>query len=148
MRVLISQTGSFRLSREALLRARELGAEWATTEHMPLVEEPGHYAYGASSQETQLAKDIGYSLSSLVPRHDPVLLQVFDELGPQRMTGQNFEIDGGMEVALVPDDVTYFIGSYIAEWVAEAHRTWSEQGEHSGGSPVFTKDSKFSPRQT
>ena len=144
MRVLISQNCWFRLSREATLRARELGAEWASKEHMPLVDEPGHYAYGDES-ETRHEEDIGYSLSSLVPRHDPVLLQVFDELGPERMTGLSFEIDGGMEVALVPDDVTYFIGSYIAEWVAEAHRTWSSQGEQSGGSPVFTKDSKFSP---
>jgi len=99
---------------------------------MPLVDEPEHYAYG-------------YSLSSDVPRHDPVLLQVFDELGSERMTGPDLD---GIDVVSVPDDVAYFIGSYVAEWVAEAHRTWSEQGEHSGGYPIFTKDSKFSPRQT
>jgi len=143
MRVLISHDCVLWLSRKAILRARELGADWASTEHMPLVDEPNHYAYG-DEKKTQHREDSGYSLLSTLPRHDPTLLQVFDELGSEGMVSEEHT---GVAVVEVPDDVEYFIDSYVGEWVAEAHRTWTDQTPeegHPGGSPVFTKDSKFS----
>jgi hypothetical protein len=133
MHVLISSTCSFWISREAVLRARELDASWAFPDHIKLKGEPGSFL-------NERDRDEHYSLDHRVPRHDPVLLQVFDELG-SKMSGWLGEEIHCVEV---PDDVSYFVGSYIAEWIAEAHRTWSEDGEHRGGYPVFTKDSKFS----
>lgn len=143
MRVLISHDCGLWLSRKAVLRARELGAEWASTEHMPLVDEPNHFAYG-EDRKAQLQEDSGYWISQYVPRHDPILLQVFDELGSEGMVTKEHT---GAGVVEIPDDVKYFIGSYVGEWVAEAHRTWTDQTPEEGqpgGGPVFTKESKFS----
>lgn len=140
MRVLLSRDCYLWLSREAVLRARELGATWASSENIPLVDEPGHHAYG-DDEKTQRYEDRGYSLKNTVPRHDPVLLQVFDELGSEGMVGPDHD---GVETVEVPDYVHYFIGSYLGEWVAEAHRIWTlEGGECPGGGPVFNIASKF-----
>lgn len=138
MRVLISSCSSFWLSRAAVLRARELDASWAFPDHMAIKGEPECWCEGDPEEL--------YSLPSEVPRHDPVLLQVYDELGPDAMAGYpNEQI---CEVH-VPDDVTYYVASYIGEWIAEEHRQWSRHGSYEGesaGAPyTFTKDSKFSP---
>ena len=137
MRVLISSSCSFWISREAVLRARELDASWAFPDHIRLKGEEGSWLNDRDHHEEH------YSLDHLVPRHDPLLLQVFDELG-SKMNG-----DAGYEIKCVdiPDDVEYFVGSYLGEWIAEAHRTWTDDTGSSGepgGGPVFTKDSKFS----
>jgi hypothetical protein len=138
MRVLISSSCSFWLSREAVLRARELDASWAFPDHIAIKGEEGSWL-----NDEKYQREEQYSLDHRVPRHDPILLQVFDELG-QRMSA-----DEGSEIKCVevPDDLEYFVGSYLGEWIAEAHRTWTADtglsGE-SGGGPVFTKDSKFS----
>jgi len=135
MRVLISNSCSFWFSRAAVLRARELGASWASPDHILIKGEKGCWLDNDNYQREEQ-----YSLGHCVPRHDPTLLQIFDELGP-KMDGEE-----GREVRCIniPDDVAYFVGSYLAEWIAEAHRTWNEDGENSGGGPVFTKESKFS----
>lgn len=137
MRVLISNCCSFSLSREAVLRARELDATWAFPDHITIKGEEGCWLNADKYERTE-----HYYLDSKVPRHDRTLLQLFDELG-QKMNGDpHYEI----HCIEIPDDVSYFVGSYIQEWIAEAHRTWSSEssGESPGGGPVFTKDSKFS----
>jgi hypothetical protein len=136
MRVLISSSCSFALSREAVLRARELDASWSFPDHITVKGEEGCWL-----NDDKYERGEYYYLDHLVPRHDPVLLQLFDELG-QKMSGQDYEV----HALEIPDDVEYFVGSYLAEWIAEAHRTWSSEssGESPGGGPVFTKDSKFS----
>ena len=135
MRVLISSSCSFWVSREAVLRARELGASWAFPDYIPLKGEEGCWLDDCDREEY-------YSFDSRVPRHDPTLLQVFDELG-ERMVG---DMGSGIHCIEIPDDVEYFVGSYVGEWIAEAHRTWADDtgsGGEPGGGPVFTKDSKF-----
>lgn len=53
-------------------------------------------------------------------RHNPLLLQVFDEMG-QGAAGSFCKL----KVVEIPDDVDYEIEEYDgAEWVAEKHRTW------------------------
>lgn len=138
MRLLLSPSCSFWMSRVAVLRARELGAAWASVEEMPVKGEPDCWLDDFDHIQG------GYSLSHLVPRNDPILLQVFDELGGDKMS---YDPDEGIYSVNVPDDLRYFVGSYISEWIAEAHRVWnlnySPDGD-SGGGPVFTKDSKYS----
>jgi len=150
MRVLISTSCSFALSRKAVLRARELGAAWAKVDYMRLPEEhdpPSH----CGDDEERFKKwqeqhgRYGFYLHHDVPRHDPILLQVFDELGAEGMTIEHEKIH---EVK-IPDDVTYFVGSYIAEWISEQHRTWGiSEGAGNGGWPAFTIDSKFEPKSS
>lgn len=136
MRLLLSHSCSFWMSREAVLRARELGAAWASIEEMPVKGEEGCWLNERDREEH-------YSLDHLVPRNDEVLLQVFDELGGARMNGD--EDYGDIYEVHVPDDLHYFVGSYLGEWIAEAHRTWSAESDgNPGGGPVFTKDSKYS----
>lgn len=133
------------MSRKAVLRARELGAVWACSRYVELSEEkerPSHTEGDDQKYEKwlELNEQHGFYLDRLVPRHDPILLQVFDELGGTEMTIDQEEI---LEVQ-VPDDVTYFIGSYIGEWVSEQHRVWSaEQDGDLAGVESFTKDSIF-----
>lgn len=137
MRALISSCSSLWLSREAVLRARELGAAWASVAHMPVLGEEGCWL------ERSPRRDEGYSPPNGVPRHDPVLLQVYDELGGGRMAGFEGET---IECVEIPDDVTYFVDSYCAEWISEQHRTWSAHDDPDGalaGREPFTKDSVF-----
>lgn len=52
----------------------------------------------------------------------------------------------GVHVANVPDDVTYSVSSYNAEWIAEVHRTWSvheTDGTVSETVYCFSLDSTF-----
>lgn len=146
MRVLISSSSSLCLSKEAILRARELDALWAFPDHCPLVGEPQHYT--SESTDPPGKWDHSYFLPDGVPRHDPILLQVFDELG-DKMSSDEW---GSAQCVEVPDDVTYYIGSYTGEWVAEQHRQWFRDtginGRPAGDFGVFTKDSKFSPRES
>jgi hypothetical protein len=141
MRVLISSTTSFWLSREAVLRARELDAAWAFPDSIVLRGEPDSLDEGEREEV--------YSLDGAVPRHDPILLRVYDELGGDSMAG--FE-RSRIDCVEIPDDVTYFIESYIGEWVSEQHRVWSPssnpEGRLAGGHCVFTRESVFSPRHS
>jgi hypothetical protein len=176
MRVLISSSSSFWLSREAVLRARELGALWALPDEMPLLGEEEHHQFGpdwrdfvhggssearpwhGDEEEFLRWEDCQYSLPDEVPRHDPILLRVFDEMGGEAMEGSMrerpddvpSEYRDRIECVEVPDDVTYFIGSYLAEWVAEQHRVWSTDDPTEGrpaGWTSFTKSSAYQPRR-
>jgi len=139
MRVLISSVCNFWLTREAVERARELDAAWASPDHTALVGEPQHFSYGSDEGDGEWENR--YGLSPSIPRHDPVLLQLYDELG------NGMSPDHEVECLTIPDDVTYFVGSYCAEWISEQHREWGA-GQEPGspaGSPAFSVDSKFVP---
>jgi hypothetical protein len=91
-------------------------------------------------------REEGYSISSELPRHDPLLLEVFDRLGGDATGGPLCCV----HEVWIPDDVTYFISSYCAEWVAEQHRVWDardSEGHLAGSSAchVFTSDSVYEP---
>ena len=175
MRVLISSSSSFWLSREAVLRARELDAAWAFPDVIALVGEKEHHSFGpdwrelvhgaskkfhwhGDEEEFLRWEDCHYSLPCEVPRHDPILLQVFDEMGGEAMEGSTKEESEDLppehrdriECIEVPDDVTYHIGSYCAEWVAEQHRVWESDADPEGrpaGTFCFDKDSKYRRRR-
>lgn len=56
-----------------------------------------------------------------VSRHDPLLLQVIEEMG-DKANGQC----AALKVVEIPADVDYVIEEYDgSEWVAEKHRTWA-----------------------
>lgn len=141
MRVLVSSVCNFWISRAAVERARELDAPWAFPDHMPLVGEPEH----RSARIERDRWEDRYALPSTVPRHDPVLLQVFDELGNEKMVGQSSMGDDEIFCLEIPDDVTYYVGSYCAEWISEQHREWhaGNDGMTRGDWPAFSRESRF-----
>ena len=146
MRVLVSSICNFWISRKAVERARELDAAWAFPDHTPLVGEPEHFA--AEDDDEERWEDV-YSLPDTVPRHDPVLLQLYDELGQEMVGGD--KVDGEVRCLEIPDDVTYYVGSYIGEWIAEQHREWFPDSPSSGvrgGRPAFNIDSRFTSERT
>ena len=56
-----------------------------------------------------------------IPRDDPILIQVFEELG-DAANGSCADL----KIVDIPDDVEWQIEEYDGnEWVAERHRTWS-----------------------
>ena len=56
-----------------------------------------------------------------IPRDDPILIQVFKELGD---VANGFAAD--LKIVEIPDGVDWEIEEYDGnEWVAEVHRTWS-----------------------
>jgi hypothetical protein len=136
MRVLFSGTSCFWLSRDAVLLARELGAAWATPEHIPVRGEEGCWIDDDRDEE--------YSFPDLVPRHDPVLLELHARLGDAMSTGAR------VLVAEIPDDVTYSISSYNSEWIAEVHRIWGAEyleGVLSQTVYCFSKNSTYEELQ-
>ena len=146
MRVLISSCSSFWISHEAITLARSLGALWATEvalwgEEGFLGEMKNPDSIERTDQEWREHEE-HYCLPDEVPRHDPHLLQVFQELGGKRMAG--FNDDDEIEVVEVPDDIEYSIHSYCGEWVEERHRRWdAQQGEQDDSWQYFTKESVY-----
>lgn len=56
-----------------------------------------------------------------IPRDDPTLIQIIEELGSDRVSGPFAHI----EIVEIPDDVNWFVEEYDgSEWVAERHRKW------------------------
>lgn len=106
-----SRHGGWGLSRDAFFRLRELGSEHALGE--PDIGEPW--------SDGSLRRDWGLqSFCRDIPRDDPLLLQVFEEMG-QDAASHFCEI---AEVE-IPDDVEWEIEEYDGrEWVAEKHRVW------------------------
>jgi hypothetical protein len=177
MRVLFSTTSTLYLTRRAVERARELDAQWAFPDHMPLVGEKEHHTWGPDWRDCvhdpknvdehwygdeeaflQGIESWAYHLPEEVPRHDPVLLQVYDELGGIEMEGTVVEYADDcpedekerVQCVEIPDHVTYYVGSYCGEWIAEQHRVWDEQTDVRGRwatTPrhAFGKDDKFRP---
>lgn len=148
VRVLVSSRCNFWLSRKAVERARELDAAWAFPDHIPLVGEPEHFA----SDEDDLEQwEDTYALPPEVPRHDPALLQVFDELGSDGMVGGDRGSRAEIHCLTIPDDVTYYVDSYCSEWIAEQHRCWQIGKDSDGlgtdaGHLTFTIDSHFASK--
>jgi len=57
-----------------------------------------------------------------VPRGDPVLLAVINQIGAEEASGDFADL----KVVEIPDDVEWTIEEYDGkEWVAEVHRTWN-----------------------
>ena len=56
-----------------------------------------------------------------IPRDDPVLIQVIEELGKE-----SFDRYADLKIVEIPEDVDWYIEEYDGlEHVAERHRTWS-----------------------
>jgi len=56
-----------------------------------------------------------------IPRSDPLLIQVIEELG-EKANSKFAEL----KIVEIPDDVKWTIEEYDGkEWIAEEHRTWS-----------------------
>lgn len=104
--------GGFSLSRAAFHRLRHLGQPEALAE-----PDYGELYSDGSGPRTAFPWE---SFCSDVPRDDPLLLQVFDEMG-QGAAGHVCHL----AVVSVPDGVAWHIEEYDGyEWVAEDHRVW------------------------
>jgi hypothetical protein len=78
----------------------------------------------AATEEQRTASNDAYSSQTIhcsdIPRDDPALVQVVEELGAAAADGYS-----ELRIADVPDGVQWFIEEYDGkEWVAEKHRTW------------------------
>lgn len=81
-------------------------------------------AFYAATQEERIEHNRRYSAQTLydrtIPRDDPALVQVVEELG-EKANG-NY---ASLQVVEVPDDVSWEIDDYDGnERIAESHRTW------------------------
>ena len=145
MRVLISSCSSFWISREAIELARRFEAPWAFD--IKLWEEEGFIGQKEQPSGFDMTDDEWrkheeqYSLPDEIPRHDPHLLRVFDELGGKRLAG--FDDNDEILEVVVPDDIEYSIHSYTGEWVEEKHRTWTDRGLEWDSWRYFTKGSRY-----
>ena len=141
MKVVINTCfGGFGLSHEATLRYFEIkGIEvypeqgnaiwkfwtyWIVKPEDRIESKEGE-AFYAMSIEDRRAYNQAHSEQTVYPReierHDPVLVQVVEEMG-DAADGDHAEL----AVVEIPDDVEYIIEEYDGlEHVAEAHRTWS-----------------------
>lgn len=104
--------GGYNLSRVAFLRLRELGQPEA-------LAEPD---YGDSYDDDSIrTPGMGDSFGHEVPRDDPLLLQVFDELG-QKAAGWCCHL----KAVEIPAGIEWEIDQYDGmERVNEKHRSWS-----------------------
>lgn len=60
-----------------------------------------------------------------IPRNDPLLIQVVEEMGAGHRTGASGKF-AELAIVEIPDGVEYTIEEYDgSEHIAEAHRTWS-----------------------
>jgi hypothetical protein len=78
----------------------------------------------AATAEQRTASNDAYSSQTIhcsdIPRDDPALVQLVEELGAAAADGYS-----ELRIADVPDGVQWFIEEYDGkEWVAEKHRTW------------------------
>lgn len=98
----------------------EFWQRYAEIKGFTLVQKDGwfkgsYYFYkDVESDETMLDEDS-------IPRDDPVLIQIIEELGSYKVSGPFAQI----EIIEIPDDVKWVIEEYDGtEWIAEQHRTW------------------------
>jgi len=102
--------GGFGLSHEAMMRYAEIKG-------INLVWEDGRW--GKLYYKDSVSDDNHFSDRD-IPRDDPVLVQVVEELG--------HDADGfaaNLKIVEIPDDVEWHIAEYDgSEHVAENHRTW------------------------
>jgi hypothetical protein len=114
MKVVINACfGGFGLSRAAFLRLREMGNESAKQE-----ADIGEMWSDGSGLRKAFGRD---SFLRKIPRADPQLIQVVQEMGEA--------VNGGcaqLKIVEVPDGVEWEIDEYDGnEHVAEKHRIWS-----------------------
>ena len=114
-RVLICAAhGGFGVSRKAFLRLRELGSTHALAE--PDYGEMWDDGSGPRKPFASLESFLGRE----IPRDDPLLLQVYDEMGDDASASLR-----KLKLIEVPVGVSWHIEEYDGlEWVAEDHRTW------------------------
>lgn len=112
MKVVINNRhGGFGLSESATLRYAELKGIKLHTKQS---------SYGSKHFYTD-EKLTDMFLDCSVPRDDPHLVQVVEELGE---SANGF--CASLKIVEVPDDIEWHIEEYDgSEWVAEDHRTWS-----------------------
>lgn len=110
--LICSVHGGFGLSQAALHRLREL-------EHpMALAETDVGETWEAT---TEVRSDYLNSFLRDIERNDPLLLQVYDELGDDASAPLC-----KLTLIEVPDGVSWHVEEYDGlEWVAEDHRTWN-----------------------
>jgi hypothetical protein len=112
MRVLIHPGfGGFGITDAAVKRMRELGSEWAKRQTCK------GERYPESDQINDWCENHLWPDQEELPRNDPILLRVYDEMGDQ--AGRE------LMVVKIPDDVEFVVEEYDgAETVEEAHRTF------------------------
>jgi hypothetical protein len=116
MKVVINACfGGFSLSHEAFRRLRELQNEAALKE----ADYGEKYDDGSGPRE-KTCLDRNGMFGRDIPRNDPQLVQVVEELGAKANGGC-----AELKVVEIPDDVEWEIDEYDGyEKVAEVHRTW------------------------
>ena len=134
MKVVINACyGGFGLSEKAVMRYAELKGLTLYPERRPLYttywlvpegEREDQTNFHAWSLEERRASNLRYAQQTLsereIPRDDPALVQVVEELGAE---ASGWCAD--LEVAEIPDGVAWQIEEYDGyEHVAEKHRTW------------------------
>ena len=92
---------------------------------MKIVINVGYGGFGLSELALQryIARTVAspYLYSSDIARDDPVLVELIESMG----LAANGKY-ATLKVVEIPDDVDWSIHEYDgAEWIAEAHRTWS-----------------------
>lgn len=137
MKIVVNRCyGGFGLSEKAMLRYAELKGltlypidkslytMWSLVPPDELVEIPEGEAWQALTPEEREKLNDRFKAETLwesdIPRNDPMLVQVVEELG-DASSGQF----AALEVVEIPDDVEWEIEEYDGrEWVSEKHRTW------------------------
>jgi hypothetical protein len=110
MKVVVNRSyGGFGLSNEASeLYLDKKGLDWNVSENTTILG------------KKQYKVDGKYFSYYDIPRNDPILVEVVEELGEKA--------DGSfskLEIVEIPDDVVWQIEEYDGrEWIAEQHRTW------------------------
>ena len=138
MKIVINKCfGGFGLSHEGMMRYAELKGltlypegddcymiYWTVPpkDHVARLSSDAFYAMSAEARAEYVRK---YSEQTLynrdIPRNDPALVQVVEELGDK--ASDRF---AELKVVEIPDEVAWEINEYDGlEYVAEVHRTWS-----------------------
>lgn len=78
-----------------------------------------HNDYGDTVDINAIPDDAFFDKNA-IPRNDPILVQVVEELGVKANRSSS-----ELKIVEIPDDVEWQIEEYDGlEWVAEKHRTW------------------------
>jgi len=116
--VINSCYGGFGLSEKAVLRYAELkGMKLYTFDRDPDGSDP---SYSTSQNEEDQKKDEYYFSPGDIPRDDPKLVQVVEEL-EEEANGRCAEL----EIVEIPKGVKWIISQYDGiETIEEEHRSW------------------------
>ena len=136
--VINAKHGGFGLSHEAMLRYAEI-------KNLPVYTETGKFGFVKYSlvpfEERLDAKDVDWYSLSLeeraehnrvykeqtlydkdIPRDDPALVQVVQELGSKKASGRF----AALKIVRIPDDIEWEIDDYDGlETIHEVHQSWS-----------------------